>query len=332
VDWAVGDYAWRDYLGIRAGKVKLPYGLYNEYRDAEMARTTIFLPQAIYPERLRDLLNAYLGAQVYGTIGTGSTSSLEYQLFGGTMDLDGSSVIGEFVEEGAYKGVQNLPLPLAEPQYSVLNIEASMDYMWGAALRWNTPIEGLRLSATTLSSKSEFRSGTQYSGWMGPAPVSFTIQTDTLYEQKHNSVFSAEYVRGGLRVAAECNLNDITTENTLSGLPFPLPPMPADETTGMAYYAQVANRFTDWLELSVYYSESYPDKDDKDGNRYPEGQEFRAWLKDIAVSARFDIMPWWLLKAEAHFYDGAAGLKEFQNSGGFEKDWVLFAVKTTFHF
>jgi len=30
LDWAYGDYHWRDWLGLRAGKIRLPLGLYNE--------------------------------------------------------------------------------------------------------------------------------------------------------------------------------------------------------------------------------------------------------------------------------------------------------------
>ena len=44
IDWALVDYSWQDWLGIRAGKIKMPLGFYNEYRDLDLARTNIFLP------------------------------------------------------------------------------------------------------------------------------------------------------------------------------------------------------------------------------------------------------------------------------------------------
>lgn len=44
LDWAYGDYRWRDCLGFRAGKVKLPMGFYNQGREIDMLRTSIFLP------------------------------------------------------------------------------------------------------------------------------------------------------------------------------------------------------------------------------------------------------------------------------------------------
>lgn len=48
IDWAYGDYRVNDWLGFRAGKVKIPLGLYNEARDNDALRTFIFLPQQAY--------------------------------------------------------------------------------------------------------------------------------------------------------------------------------------------------------------------------------------------------------------------------------------------
>jgi len=62
IDWAYGDYRWKDQLGFLAGKVKLPFGLYNEGRDVDMLRTSIFLPQSVYNEKQRDFILAYEGA------------------------------------------------------------------------------------------------------------------------------------------------------------------------------------------------------------------------------------------------------------------------------
>ena len=31
MDWAFLDYQWRPWLGLRAGIIKMPFGLYNEY-------------------------------------------------------------------------------------------------------------------------------------------------------------------------------------------------------------------------------------------------------------------------------------------------------------
>jgi hypothetical protein len=53
IDWAYGDYHWRDYLGIRFGKIKMPNGMYNTTRDLDMLRTNIWMPHVCL-QNLRD--------------------------------------------------------------------------------------------------------------------------------------------------------------------------------------------------------------------------------------------------------------------------------------
>src|SRR5277367_840166 len=48
-DWFALDYHWRDWLGLRAGRIKLPFGLYNETSDIDAARVAVLLPQGFYP-------------------------------------------------------------------------------------------------------------------------------------------------------------------------------------------------------------------------------------------------------------------------------------------
>ena len=59
---------WYDQLGFRAGRIKLPYGLYNQSRDVDMARTSVLLPQSVYSEVDRELLIAYEGVGLYGNV------------------------------------------------------------------------------------------------------------------------------------------------------------------------------------------------------------------------------------------------------------------------
>ncbi|OYW38880.1 MAG: hypothetical protein B7Z35_06020 [Hydrogenophilales bacterium 12-61-10] len=71
LDYAQAD--WRFYqddstqLGVRLGKVKIPYGLYNETRDVPFTRPSILLPQAIYLDNSRSVLIAAPGAIFHGS-------------------------------------------------------------------------------------------------------------------------------------------------------------------------------------------------------------------------------------------------------------------------
>ena len=62
LDWAFGDYRVTDRFGVRAGKLKLPIGLYNETRDSDFLRPMAFLPQSVYDEMQRGFLSAGYGA------------------------------------------------------------------------------------------------------------------------------------------------------------------------------------------------------------------------------------------------------------------------------
>jgi hypothetical protein len=332
IDWAVGDYRWRDWLGIRMGKVKTSFGFYNEVRDADMARPSIMQPQAIYPETQRDFLNAFLGGELYGTVPIGAAGDLQYQVYTGTVDLDDAYVVRRSLESGAAAGLNSLPIPLSNAFYSIDNIKGRMEHLVGGVLRWLTPVEGLRFGVTYQEATSKFSSTTTYSGWLGEMPMTFTIGNETIYDQQGAWVASAEYRRGRLLAAAEFYESKNAVTNRITGLP--VPDMPPSVQTAQAYYAQVAYRFTDWLQLSTYYAESFNDKDDKDGRGLvARGRPaWHAWDDDLALTARFDITRHWLFKLEAHFHDGGAALNSIENPDGFERDWTVLLGRATFYF
>ena len=65
-DWLQIDYHWQDWLGFRAGRVKIPYGFYNDTADIDAAQPVALLPQSIYPETNRNFLLAQTGVEAYG--------------------------------------------------------------------------------------------------------------------------------------------------------------------------------------------------------------------------------------------------------------------------
>ena len=68
LDWAVADYRFTNWLGIRAGKVKTTLGLYNDSQDLDFVRVFALLPQSMYPTDLRDTSIAHTGGDLYGTV------------------------------------------------------------------------------------------------------------------------------------------------------------------------------------------------------------------------------------------------------------------------
>ncbi len=99
LDWYYLDYRAFDWLGFRAGKTKLPWGLYNESNDVDAGRVPILLPQSVYPVSSRESLFAQTGGELYGDVPLGAAGSLEYRLYGGTIFInaeDASVQLREF--------------------------------------------------------------------------------------------------------------------------------------------------------------------------------------------------------------------------------------------
>ena len=69
IDFGLIDYGFNfdnDYrFGIRAGRVRVPYGLYNDTRDVAFTRPSILLPQSIYFESSRSFTISTDGLLLY---------------------------------------------------------------------------------------------------------------------------------------------------------------------------------------------------------------------------------------------------------------------------
>jgi hypothetical protein len=111
---------------------------------------------------------------------------------------------------------------------------------------------------------------------------------------------------------------------------------------------QASYRFSDWLQMATYLSIQF-DPDCRDGlngtncgdyapdlQNNPEQLQPRhdAWQKDLAVSLRFDVNDYWLIKLEGHFIDGTARVYETLNPDKdyLERYWTMFGAKTTLTF
>jgi hypothetical protein len=129
-DWAYVDYRFRDWLGFRAGRTKLPFGLYNEVHEIDAAHIPILLPQSVYPFLNRDLLLAQTGAELYGYVEIQKLGSLEYRLYGGTLTTDTPAP----------------PKGLTLTQFRV-------SYVGGGRLMWQTPLDGLRVGGSVQTLK-----------------------------------------------------------------------------------------------------------------------------------------------------------------------------------
>ena len=290
LDWAYADYRWQDYLGLKIGKLKVARGFFNETMDIDVARSQIIMPMSVYNLYLRDVMIAVMGSGVYGSIDVGEAGSLSYSAFVGNTPVSTGESYTSYM-----KLIQEHEM--TQPQEE--------RYATGASLMWSSDY-GLDLAASYLVWGDVLMKGYMLNADGSRKPMTFERLTDDVI-----TTYSAAYTWENLTLTAEYQAIDkkgdlISTMTTATGTVT----TKRYENVSDGWYGQVAYRFTDLFEGSVYYSASYNDVDDRDGQQALSNGSvaaaYQAWQKDWAVTGRFDVTDNWLLKLEAHFMDGAA--------------------------
>ncbi|MCP4214161.1 MAG: hypothetical protein GY765_05870 [bacterium] len=323
IDWAFADYRWRDWLGIRVGKIKAPTGLYNKSRDLDMLRPFVLLPQGVYGEHFRDISTAMKGIGAYGNVSLKTLGDISYQLLFGTVDIP--------KESGLTKAVEGWN-PFKVEKYDV-------DNLYCLALIWQTPLEGLRIGThrgeVGLNMLGTLGSDIiisvpfpPYNLTIAQAGTPMTVElTDFL-----QVVYSLEYSWKDFLLAGEYRREYQTMVSAVAGLD-----AVEIKNDSEMYYVAVSYRFNKTFEAGMYYSLFYRNRDDRDGTKTPYEPTFVAFQKDVCLSLRFDLNDHWVAKLEGHLMDGTAlcFYQDNLNENGvpeFDRKWFLLAAKMTFSF
>ena len=182
LDYAQAD--WHFYqtdvtqLGIKFGKVKLPYGLYNETRDVPFTRPGILLPQSIYVDNSRDLLLAAPGFFLHGA-SVQKYGAIDLLLGWVRPDFDSESVEYVFLvrsRPGKLEGTGAL----------------------GARLRWDLPTD-TTLMLTYADAKAEYKPGSPDS--LAAGNIRYRNLLVAVQQRLDTLTLTAEYgePRGALR-------------------------------------------------------------------------------------------------------------------------------------
>jgi len=94
LDWAFADFSLSDVFSIRAGKIKYPVGLVNEYISVGVSIPWIEAPLAIYSESAsgpQATRESYTGADAVWSANRGDWT-IGADLFGGQVDLTGMTI------------------------------------------------------------------------------------------------------------------------------------------------------------------------------------------------------------------------------------------------
>lgn len=306
LDWGYADYSFREYLGIRAGLIKVPYGIYNTTRDLDMLRPGIFLPAALYEEIYRDLVSRIKGIGIYGALPFG----FYYQAMGGVIPI---SIDGSFVDSFT-DTIDVKPKVLRTGNSYILD------------LQWISPWNPFSISSFRLSSNYYITNNIEIDG---------TYLTENLF--LYYTLRKMETFNGSLEIIFDELIftSEFTHVYTGGNVIGDYAPEYRISVMGLRYYVSASYRFTNWFQLGIFWSVSYLDEDDKDGvKRAEEGlasdKPSDGYQKDFCISLRFDLNDNWLVKFETHMMNGTHNvLGQPVND---EKRWLFNAVKLTYSF
>ena len=269
LDWAVADYRFKDWFGIRAGKVKTALGLYNQTQDVESVQTWALMPQAVYPLDLRSRTLTHTGADIYGRIRLPRAGVLDYTGYAGTRPND--------TRDGIYYAWGSLGYP---------NTSFS-GRMAGTDLRWETMVPGLMVGGSYAGINDKYHFTDMVNG---PKPVyNCTLDSTNMWI----AAAYGEYSKGKWRFDAEYRRN--------MSKYFQVDPDPGQTIpwwySDKGWFASVAYQVAKRLELGTYYDRYYFD-------HWTLPDPSTHYIRDYAATIHFTLTRFWSVKLEGHFLDG----------------------------
>lgn len=308
LDYALVEYTVNDEIGIRAGRIRRPAGIYNDIQDVDVARTYVLLPQGIYDARWRDWSCNLDGGELFGTIPLSKAGSLSYAAYAGMVNMSDNGGVARYLVNS---------WDAALPGVSFSSIDSTPTF--GGQLWYNTPIDGLRFGASFSYMENWGNHMEIPLGDLVPhAPGAFDAHTvgNIPFQQ-----FSAEYLWRNWTFQAEYYTYDMTGHIYSQYL---------NEKTSdnpQSWYVAAAYRFNKYVETGAYYTQF---RDFTVSKNSPAGYQ-----NDAALSVRLDLRSWWTFKVEGHLIEGTGLLRDNADNPAPDQNsklWFMLAVKTTVSF
>ncbi len=303
VDYALADITAlsldQGRAGLRIGRIKNPLGLYNETRDMPFTRPSIFLPQVVYYERVRNLVLASDGVSVYADWFS-DFGDLSLTLVGGQPQIDGNV-------EWSFLGTD-------WPGHVEPN-----ETFWAGSLWYNTAGERVKvgLSGATSSFKFDPNPGST----LKAGTTAFDYWIASFQYNAEDWTFSTEYVR-----------EPVQWEDY--GVFFP-----DQKVTAEGYYFQGAYHIRPNVQLLLRYGEGFANRYDRDGTGSSAASggfipPFSRYSKIWTASLRWDINRHLMARAEYQRHDGTFFLSNRENPdfGDLVREWDVFALQLSVRF
>ncbi len=302
LDWAIADYNFASWFGIRAGRVKYPKGLYGEALDLDVVRPFVLLPEAVYSPILRDFTASFDGGMVYGSVNA-LKGSFDYKIFAGNIPINPEKGVADFYNDGGGLFAGNGATAL------------KMDSVKGAQLVYNTPVSGLKI----VGSYSYFTNLQASGPFSGYPPVAL----ETNLPKFSWLTYSAEYSVGDWVFAAEWQRTG--GDLFLAAAPIGFA---ASEFIGWdGWYVAASRRIGEKFQVGAYYG----DNQVRTGYRSSNPGDYQ---HDSALSLRYDLNDHVIFKIEGHYFNGTYetfNTVRISNPNP-KPNTTVFAVKTTISF
>ncbi len=295
LDWQFHSAAESD-AGLRVGKVKNAYGLYNDTRDVVFGRPGILLPSSVYFEGLgfRDLFFSVEGAQFYA-----------HRSFGGNVSEFTASTARRFNAtdsfERSFTGGGGLE---GEVEVTDYRLAQWLQDWWGGRFRTGLSYFGAALEFVPADPQ---------------APFSLSLDAD-LY------VLSLQYLAPQSSLTFEYRYSAVTF-SSFAG---------SDESSGDGAYLQYRRLVSPRLEWFLRYDLNFNDRNDRNGREAEargEGPGWRHFSRDHTAGLQWRPSANWGVFAEHHYVDGTANLPgTARQRGEPERHWQVTLLMLAYRF
>lgn len=300
LDYAIMD--WRlvdDFshgLGTRLGRLKNPYGFFNETRDVAVTNTSILLPESIYVDYLSRLFHS-------------------------------SDAIGFYGHREAEKGTFTLNFQYGRP---LLNDQITSTLVGNP--NTNGEISSERVGFFRLGYEDGaglWRAALSYVHFDGdfkPAPSdpAYLMDGDLMIEQL---LLSLELNLNRWQFVTEIQRRNVEVKNILSFAPDVI-------EKGLGYYFQIAYAFSPTWTFYARRDEVFRFKDDRQGKDFAFGADYSTFAKDATLGFRYSPSFEWSFAMEVHQIDGTYWLPNLENPNiaGQERYWNMFLAQVAYRF
>ncbi len=310
------DFGFLDYriysheanqFGIRVGRLKNPFGFYNDTRDVPFTRPSIMLPQSIYFDRVRNISLSGDSVQLYGETAVSSLGTVSTQF-------------GVFLPIVSDKDTELALIGALQPGH----LQRDVSYIGRGIFETND--KRLRLGVSGIWLNTSYDPNNRLNDPIGAGALQFS----PVY-------FSAQYNAERWTLTSEYAIRHFKYNND-----FNVRPLNGLDFFGESYYFQGEYRFTPkWVGL-LRYDALFTDRSDRDGSRWAalnpaarNGLEHSRFAKDITVGLRWNATPQFMLRAEYHYVNGTGWLSRLDNpttEGPLSQHWDLYAIQASYRF